>query len=206
MRAFRRDVVAHVLFVFMRREVCLRTIDLSGIPKYWLTDLVRRRWFRAALARGPAPTKKMGVKRTVEVVLGPPPKPVFYDMVSRMARDAERDSVNFWKGVECRPFSERIDRSAVSEHMSYSPPSRNVRLKSSVWSFCWPKPVWDFLSGDRRFLVDRRGTHSKWIADHPFLHTVRSVTFRCHPTYRIPFCTPLYTDFVLYTDGVLRSA
>jgi len=175
---------------------------MSTIPKSWLRDLLTRSWFRGCLSRGPAPIKEKGKKRCSEIVMGPPPRPVFYSMVSKMARDVDL-FVARWKGVRCVPYSATIDRSRVSSHLAQKPLTTHIVPKTSRWSFLWPKAVWDFIP--KSVLVARGDRYRKWIEDHPFLHIEKSFHSRVRGLAKSTF-SPILVDFVHYSDGFYREA
>jgi len=197
---FRGETKSLVVNCLMRYEIAARQIDLSTLSKRDYQLLSKKSWFRRALTDGPAPTIKRGVKRSVEMVVGPPPKASLYSIFDRMSKDVAGDLVTEWTGVPVKPFRESIDyvsyRERSSQTPSYQPPSfRQLQRGPRLWSFVWPKPVYEHFKiyGDRVF-VSENARRSAWIDDHPCLHVtmelVRSRYVRGARNFRSYFGPP----------------
>jgi hypothetical protein len=196
----RGEVKSLVVNCLMRHEIAVRQIDLSTLSKRDYRLLSKKSWFRRALTDGPAPTIKKGVSRSVEMVVGPPPKAFLYPVFDTMAKDVAGDVVSQWRGVEVKPFKETIDYAAYRERSaqtpSYQPPSfRQLQRGPKLWSFVWPRPVYDHFKsfGDRVFVTEN-ARRSQWIDDHPCLHVtmelVRSRFVRGSRNFRSYFGPP----------------
>ncbi|QGY72591.1 RNA dependent RNA polymerase [Plasmopara viticola lesion associated ourmia-like virus 61] len=184
MRGFRRDLVLYVINHSMRYECSIRRPAVANIPKSWLKTLLRKRWFRESLTRDPPPLFCRGVDRSERSVLGPPPRPRFYQTVSKMCLDSERDRLAKWKGVHVKKFSSRLSRTELGAYMKNKGPPSYVSIGRPFWSFLWPRPVWELVS--ERFpavLCDRRARSKKWIEDHPRLHVETPVLSVPHNSY-----------------------
>jgi len=197
---FRGEVKSLVVNCLMRFEIAARQIDLSTLSKREYQILSKKSWFRRALTDGPAPTIKKGVKRSVEMVVGPPPKASLYSIFDIMSKDVAGDVVSRWTGVPVKPEKVSIDyasyRERSSQTPSYQPPSfRQLQRGPRLWSFVWPKPVFEHFSsfGDRVFVTENT-RRSLWIDDHPCLHVsmelVRSRFVRGARNFRTYFGPP----------------
>nr|UYL94445.1 MAG: putative RNA-dependent RNA polymerase [Sanya botourmia-like virus 3] len=228
-KTFSRDVQAYVWNVLMRHEISLREINLSQIPNRTRRFLFRQSWFRRALQIGPAKVLERGTKRSPDVVLGNPPKPDLYDMVSWENDSALRRHVNAWTGVsfgeysvyppqphpvtgvpvqqkDWRPYERRIDRKEFYERTKGIPtdPPRWILKVRTRFQFLWPRSVYErFLS--RGWLISDDECESEWIEDHPLLtvktEIYRSSETRFHPSPQGLFAPPSQF-FPLATGGV----
>jgi len=198
--SFRGEVKSLVVNCMMRHEIAVRQIDLSNLSRREYQILSKKSWFRRALTDGPAPTRVRGEKRSVEMVVGPPPRASFYPLFDSMSKDVAGDMVSRWIGKTVKPERVTIDYAAYRERSSFSPsyqpPSFRVLLRGpKKWSFVWPRPVYDFFKsyGDRVF-VSENTRRSLWIDDHPCLHVsmelVRSRFVRGSRNFRTYFGPP----------------
>jgi len=175
LRTFRGEVVSLVVNCLMRFEISARQIDLSTLSRREYQILSKKSWFRRALTDGAAPTIKKGVRRSVEMVIGPPPKASLYGVFDTMAKDVAGDMVSRWTGVPVKPERVSIDyasfRERSSQAPSYQPPSFRVLQRGpKLWSFVWPRPVYDhFMMYEDRAFVTNKARRSLWIDDHPCL-------------------------------------
>lgn len=200
LRTFRGEVVSFVVNSLMRFEISARQIDLSNLSKREYRILSKKSWFRRALTDGAAPTIKKGVRRSVEMVIGPPPKASLYGVFDMMAKDVTCDMVSRWTGVPVKPEKVSIDYAAFRERSSqtpsYQPPSfRVLRRGPKLWSFVWPKPVYDhFMMYEDRAFVTNKARRSLWIDDHPCLQVsvdlVRTRFVRGSRNFRTYFGPP----------------
>lgn len=172
-------------YALMRHEIALQPISLNNIPPATFEFLIKQRWFRAALQVGPAPTKEMGVKRSVEVMQGPPPLEKFYPIVSELAASEQLEKVAEWRGVKLGkrgPYTCLLDRQKRTKHpFSFSPQTRYSR-SCRYWSFMWPVTLYklyESIVGEKGFVTKGR-RRNKWLSDHPFLQVTRSLIVR-HP-------------------------
>lgn len=178
-KTFKTSVQDWVLNVAMRHEISLRKISLASLSKRMLGKLLRRSWFRRALALGPAPIESTGVERTVDVVVGRPPASRFYRLVSEMSNDVQRDCVSHWEGKKVHPFESRLNKVAhrAATCSVKTPPFPFLYAKGrTMWRFVWPRPVLRFFE---RFcpeaILSENDCQSEWIDDHPFLTTACSI-------------------------------
>jgi hypothetical protein len=152
----------------MRYEISIRTISLSSLPRSWFRSLIRRRWFRDSLGRGPPAVRRVGVDRSVPTVLGPPPKACTYQFVSKVASQLTRDHVERFRGVSVKPLKVSLDRRGIDlSPLPRSPWRLGVKR---YWSFLWPTELLDFFL--RKFphlLLSPADCDEAWLDDHPFL-------------------------------------
>lgn len=172
MRGFRCDSVKKAI-TMMRHEISLRGVleDLGSLGPYWRDWLAKKRWFRAAAMLGGAQVIQRGEAREVPSVVGPPPRKRFYDFVTRVAAQLQRDNTEKWMGIRLRPAERKLDRCGYKQAMSKISPqelSRRFSWGGVKWAFVWPKPLFDVAKRFRIFGDVRR----KWYDDHPFLHVV----------------------------------
>jgi len=158
------------VIVMLRHEIALRgVIGSLGCLSRWLRmQLVRKRWFRDAAAFGGAPTLERGVRRSVDVIVGRPPRGRFYDAITVASAREQRRCTNEWIGKRVRPLEVKLDRKAYFEARRSTPPhfgSRRFEWAGFRWAFVWPKFLYErckelpiFHNGDRT-----------WCEDHPFL-------------------------------------
>jgi len=197
---FRGEVKSLVVNCMMRFEIAARQIDLSTLSRREYQILSKKSWFRRALTDGPAPVIRKGVRRSVEMVVGAPPKASLYPIFDVMAKDVAGDMVSRWTGQPVKPEKVSIDyasyRERSSQTPSYQPPSFRVLQRGpKKWSFVWPKPVYDhFLLYEDRAFVSENARRSLWIDDHPCLHVtmelVRSRFVRGSRNFRSYFGPP----------------
>jgi len=174
--SFSMRVQKWIVNVVMRYEITLRgpLAGLSQIGPFWRSELVRRRWFRAACLLDAPPVKIVGVNRDLPVVVGPLPDSRCFDFVSRASADLSRDRVNEWCGKRIeRPQRITIDRTKLKIWKSKW---RSWRAQSvftwggTEWRFVWPKELLSFFE-DRFPWLLRTRCYNKWTDDHPFLTT-----------------------------------
>jgi len=200
LRTFRGEVVSLVVNCLMRFEISARQIDLSTLSRREYSILSKKSWFRRALTDGAAPVVKKGVRRSVEMVIGPPPKASLYGVFDTMAKDVAGDMVSRWTGVPVKPEKVSIDYAAFRERPSqtpsYQPPSfRVLRRGPKLWSFVWPRPVYEhFMMYEDRAFVTNKARRSLWIDDHPCLQVsvdlVRTRFVRGSRNFRTYFGPP----------------
>jgi len=200
LRTFRGEVISLVVNCLMRFEISARQIDLSTLSRREYSILSKKSWFRRALTDGAAPTVKKGVRRSVEMVIGPPPKASLYGVFDTLAKDVAGDMVSRWTGVPVKPEKVSIDYAAFRERSSqtpsYQPPSfRVLRRGPKLWSFVWPRPVYDhFMMYEDRAFVTNKARRSLWIDDHPCLQVsvdlVRTRFVRGSRNFRTYFGPP----------------
>jgi hypothetical protein len=175
-KSFDRSVTKRVLEM-MRFEIsaCGVLGDLSSLGPYWRKVLVKRRWFRAAAIFGGAPVLSTGVDRERPVVVGPPPYPRFFEMITRLSVLDQRDHLSEWKGVAIRKrCTKKLDKKTFRRgrtKMNQANALRKFAWIGYVWAFVWPKSVYDVVKRDFPFMLmswkDR--IRNKWLEDHPFL-------------------------------------
>lgn len=167
-RTLRPDVQEWIVNSVMRYEISLREISLSSLPRSWFRSLIRRRWFRDALGRGPISTRKEGVDRAVPIVMGPPPRPALYGVVSRLASRLTRAHVDRFRGIRVKPYKVSLDRRDVT---LCSLPRSPWRLSvTRFWRFGWPERLWNVVSRRHQdWLLSPGECRADWVEDHPFL-------------------------------------
>jgi hypothetical protein len=219
-KSFRRDVQAWVWNVAMRHEISLREISASQIPKRVLRFLFKKSWFRRALQNGPAKIIEKGTKRTPDVVLGNPPKPEFYEKVSKLNDFALRSHVNAWTGVsfvppedwnfrepflvthpvtgvvipekDCCPYERRIDRKEYYLRTKGIPtdPPRWIIKVEKRFQFLWPRHVYERFERNGWLLTDSE-SQNEWLDDHILL-TVKTEFKNSLPTRHHPSTKGLF--------------
>jgi len=157
-----------VVNCLMRYEIAIRGVreDFDSIGPFWQRTLLKRRWFRAALAVGPARVIKTGVDRTGGVVVGPPPVDELLPEVTEACGWEEKLRVKFWTGRKVRAVREELDRREWKSRRWHRTTVRaRWELGPREWLFVWPKAVWELYSQIEGALmkVDR----GKWRIDHP---------------------------------------
>nr|UJQ92016.1 MAG: putative RNA-dependent RNA polymerase [Botoulivirus sp.] len=199
----RRCVQLWVVNSLMRTECALRGVHPTTYPREWTNYLLKRKWFRGAIGITPE-TVETGVKREVEVVLGPPPKPSFYDWVTARSREVERDNVRRWLGVRVEPSSTRVK---IDESSRSKPVSRETPFRWSVgraeWAFVWPRVVWEVAKALPGCIASPRECRAEWYDDHPFL-TVRRCMVRGHPRKPFAWCNRVPSGMYLKLCGAWR--
>lgn len=194
--SFRWSVRLKVV-TMLRHEICLRGVrdTLGCLSPKWRSELFSRRWFRAGCLDDPAPLNERGENRSPTVVVGPPPDSRVYDFLTEFAVSLSRETVEKWRGVKVRPFSQLIDRRAYSARRRYTSP----RLSSF---FSWGGYRWRFnYPGESLSLLTegplskggfvRTWSKAKWVDDHPLLSRGPVVLERPRVPARRSFPPPL---------------
>jgi hypothetical protein len=176
MSSFKNSVKEYVLNVLLRREISLREIKIQTLPLKWLKHLVRKAWFRNALARGPVPIRIRGVERTVEMVVDNPPDPRFYPLFDRLSESVRSKYIARWKGVKVRPKSEELVKTNIRDWIDQkrvpTMPLYRLTIGPRRWRFVWPKAILDFLKRSdlyERTIASDAECESLWFEDHPNL-------------------------------------
>jgi hypothetical protein len=155
----------------------LRDISISSIPRAWVKRLLRRRWFRELLSRGPPCTKESGVDRSVPMSVSVPPVPEAYETVTWISAEIQRLAVAYWKGRKVTPFERRLVRLPRKSPRRPVLPPCWYRLKTPEWAFVWPSEVLaefeDFYP--HLLLSSRSDLVALSIDDHPFLSVRREL-------------------------------
>jgi hypothetical protein len=180
-----------VVNVLMRHEISLREIDVSEIPTSWLKYLLKKRWFRTLLGRGPPVTKECGEKRAVDACVGLPPFPEAYPVIRKIAAAMERTSVNFWRGRKVAPFESRLVRLGRRGQRPYEPTIWKYRVEFS-WTFVWPRELYELVESTYPSLLMRGDDvlRAMEIEDSPFIclsqHLKPSSLRRCFNLIQSP--------------------
>ncbi|UJT32090.1 RNA-dependent RNA polymerase [Botrytis cinerea botoulivirus 18] len=189
MKGFKTGHIMQVITV-LRHEVALRgvTEDLTEIGPYWRNALVKKKWFRQALAVGKCPEIRRGQDRSLAVEPGPPPRERFYAVITRIAAQAQSDNTKEWTGVKVKNLTVRLDRKAwknlTKEKADLA--DRRYIWKGVRWSFLWPK---ELLTLVREYFPQILETKTpKWMTDHPFL--TRSPVGRVEKKRKYASCSP----------------
>lgn len=164
--SFSKAVQLWVVNVVMRYEISLRGFTLSSIPSGWARVLVKRKWFRSCVWRGPAEARtrvqlrthpdgtwyeggrtlssegRLAVcDRSFPTTIGPPPRPECLPVVEECHALLSQAHTEAWRGVPVIPSSPFLDRRsfrAVYDQPSSSfPPTRFVGV-AVRWGFLWP--------------------------------------------------------------------
>lgn len=171
------SVALYVLNVSCRYEISLRSISPANIPENLWRKLVKRRWFRNCLSLGPAPEKSKGVRRSLPVTVGVPPRARFYEFVTQKAQEMTSEMVSQFRGLKVLPEERTVDRRQARARARLSGSITHVcsYLRSAVsWSFVWPRDLFTFFS-DRYPRALLTSFEDEWLEDHPFLSTKVSV-------------------------------
>jgi len=160
------------VIVMLRHEISLRGVLSSlGCLSRWLRmQLIRKRWFRDSAISGGAPTLEKGVRRSVEVTIGLPPREKFYDIVTSASARLQRENTEKWIGKRVRPLEVKLDRKAYFEARRSLPSfsfRRRFKWRGQRWAFVWPK----YLLGLWGHLPIFHDGSADWYTDHPFLTT-----------------------------------
>jgi len=158
------------VIVMLRHEISLRGVlsSLGCLSRWTRMQLVRKRWFRDAAIMGGAPTLEKGCRRSVEVIVGRPPRERFYGIVTSASARLQRENTNEWIGRRVRPLEKKLDREAYFKaRRSIHPISscRRFRWCGYRWAFVWPKILHE-LWKDLPIFDDGLST---WRGEHPFL-------------------------------------
>nr|UTQ48833.1 RNA-dependent RNA polymerase [Monilinia fructicola botourmiavirus 3] len=155
----------------LRHEIALRGVmeDLAEVGPYWRKALIKKKWFRQALAVGKCPEIETGQKRSLPVEMGPPPKERFYGVVTRLAAQAQSDNTEFWTGKKVKKYSTRLDRQAAKKFRkdAFVLADRKYEWVGFRWRFLWPKKLLALVK--EQFPSVLNHCPGKWITDHPFI-------------------------------------
>jgi hypothetical protein len=159
--------------VMLRHEIALRGVLSSlGCLSPWLRkQLIRQRWFRDSAIMGGAPTLEKGTRRSVEVIVGPPPRERFYGIITAASARLQRENTNEWIGREVSPLEVKLDRETYYKSRRSTPSftlRRRFEWAGVRWAFVWPKRLFQCWS---HLPIFHDGT-AHWCEEHPFL-TVR---------------------------------
>jgi hypothetical protein len=161
------------VIIMLRHEVALRGVwgSLGCLSRWLRMQLIRKRWFRDAAIVGGAPTLEKGVRRSVEVTVGRPPRGKFYDIVTAASARLQRENTERWIGKRACPLEVKLDREAFFKARRSIPAvssCRKFEWRGLRWAFVWPRVL---LRCWEDFPIFSDGTAS-WYEEHPFL-TVR---------------------------------
>lgn len=189
-----RGVFWYVVNDLLRYEISIRQISVSSLPTRVLAQLRKRKWFRDAVIRGPAPIKVVGTSRSIPMTVGPVPRACLYPDIDKCIRRVTQKFVSFWRGKNVTPETRLVDRRQVKEFLRSGGETGqyNYALTRSRWAFVWPTPVLTFVRrviGDRAFL-SRERSEDEWIEDHPSLTTRCGFTFTRKPFAPASFPPP----------------
>lgn len=162
----RTGIQEWIVCSLMRHEISLREISLGALPRFWVTLLLRRRWFRDALHRGAAPSREFGDDRSLPIVLGPLPRPEYYGEISRLSRILAVSHVRRWEGVRASPHRSYVLRGTVASRLPRSSFLTKVQV---TWGFLWPERLAFLATRHPEWLAPISFSRRKWVDDHPFL-------------------------------------
>jgi hypothetical protein len=182
----------------MRYEISLRTINLSALRPRLVKVLMTRRWFRMALARGPAPVNECGTLRSIEMMPIPPIRSKFYPMLDRLETDCRDDYLEKWTGKKVRPYERSFSRTGLGPWIRQER-RRDLpflySLGSRVWRMIVPVPVGRLLLrylDNSNLWADER---AEWLDDHHSLTTSRLI-IRGPPRKLYDFSQPAELDWL----------
>jgi len=167
---FSRYNVLRVI-VMLRHEIALRGVagSASCLSRWLWKQLIRKAWFRDSAIMGGAPHLERGVRRSVEVTVGKPPRERFYGIITAASARLQRENTDEWIGKRVRPLTVKLDRQAYYRSRR-STPSFSLRRKFDWrgyrWAFVWPKPLLRIWGG---LPIFHEGIDS-WVEDHPFFN------------------------------------
>jgi hypothetical protein len=159
----------------LRWEISVRQIVLTSIPDRLWRQLIKRKWFRLALEKGPLPERVTGVDRGLPVTISNLiPRPVLYPCIENWTKELQADLVARFRGKTVAPLEKRIDR-------RYAPERRRALLERKLchprygrspvrWAFVWPKEILSFIQSTFPDLLIQ-DCEDEWIDDHPSLTT-----------------------------------
>lgn len=177
--SFRFSVQQRIVKVLMRYEICLRGVrsSLGCLSRRWTAELLKLRWFRAAVLDDPAPVKEEGVDRSVPVTVGPVPKDMWLDFVTSRSAEFQHDYVRSWWGVPVVKHTCVLDRKAYRARRRFvSPRLRSLfEPRGKRWRFVWPTPLLSLFRERWPWALQTK-SEQKWTVDHPFLTTQRLFT------------------------------
>jgi hypothetical protein len=167
-RCLKSSVQSWIVMDLMRYEICRRKICVATIPSRWLATLLRRRWFRDACVKDPPSTKTWGISRSVPTILGPPPRPEFYEEVERCTVRLNLAYRDLLRGQALVPAWVRLDRTQPPQ----PPPPKTpwFYVVEYRWMWLWPRPLLDWVERTRPGVLST--DNDIWVDDHPLLHRV----------------------------------
>jgi hypothetical protein len=186
----------------MRYEITLRGVHtaLSEIPRRWMSELLKLRWFRASALSGGPPTREVGVCRDLATEQGPPPDSRVYSFVTKAAAQLSLERVEDWRGVKVIPYRCTIDRRAFClQKRLRSPRMSNLFFREGwQWRFSWPKVLLSFFRENYPTLL-RPNCTTLWMDDHPFLcrRRIFSEVQRTPPWRNPAFASAFISDWPL---------
>jgi len=172
--SFKPSTRLYVVCEVMRHEISSREISINALTRHWVRILIKRRWFRLALANPPY-VKEKGVDRSLPVVKGPVPRPELLQEVTSISSHMTRQNVEYWRGRAVEPYSRRLVRIGRSVlKMCENPPSSFwMRLSKPRWRFLWPSELLDIIECDgflcRNAYISPTEAMGNSVIDHPFL-------------------------------------
>lgn len=168
----------------LRYEITLREARLTTIPQRFFNVYRKHKWFRNWLDLPPPVVIEYGLKRTIPMVVSVPPRPPFYAFVTEKAAAIQDEMVSKFRGNKKCCAETVIDRRSARlrfRELSYRPAERFLlELSPTVWSFVWPEELFTFVSDSfPTVLSTDHDVKRKWIEDHPFLTTRKSLVKTC---------------------------
>jgi len=216
-KEMRHSVRQYAVSVLARHEIVLRDFCVANVPRYVVSGLMKKSWFRRWRGSDPFPPDVTGISRSDDVVVTDPPREDLFPLVDEAHRIAERQRLARWTGVplifDARPVwapKQRISmelgpqvKTIRKQNRPPLPPlissKRSCKkfVKVVRWKFSWSRPVLDWFEsqfGPAGFRFD----YPKWGPDHP-----RMVPHaECLNFVRLRFIVPVPPSLVP-RDGVL---
>jgi hypothetical protein len=190
-KEMRHSVRQYAVSVLARHEIVLRDFCVANVPRYVVSGLLKRAWFRRWRGSDPVPPLVSGVSRADEVVVASPPREDLFPIVDEAHLVAEQSRLDFWTGrplvFDSRPVwlnslgSSRPHtvestpgpqvKSVRRRNRPPLPPLISTRrsckkfVKVVTWKYSWSKPVLDWFTTE--FGSGGFATYPKWGPDHP---------------------------------------
>jgi hypothetical protein len=154
----------------MRYEISLREVSVACIPRHWAKILLKRRWFRAALQRGPPTLKECGEKRDFPSVVGRPPREAAYRAVAWCCTKLQQAHVSMWSGRKVTPYKARLVRTRSRAESPCEPTVFRYRIRVR-WGFVWPEELYSLVCEfcPEILLPEESLTRLRSLPDSPFL-------------------------------------
>jgi len=98
-KEMRHSVRQYAVSVLARHEIVLRDFCVANVPRYVVSGLMKRSWFRRWRGSNPVPPIVTGVSRADKVVVADPPREDLFALVDEAHSAAERSREDLWSGI-----------------------------------------------------------------------------------------------------------
>jgi len=184
-KEMRHSVRQYAVSVLARHEIVLRDFCVANVPRYVVSGLMKRAWFRRWRGSDPVPPVVTGVSRAEDVVVADPPREDLFHLVDEAHRQCEQDRLDRWTGkaltftahpvwdsrcsfdVEPGPLKKSILRRGRPPLPPLISSKRSCKkfVKVVKWQFSWARPVLDWFESE--FGPAGFANYPKWGPDHP---------------------------------------